>query len=63
MYHNGAIIEDDQLQETLADFFERKIETQTSNDRIDQNICNGQAKIQVNEKDFMTQINILQAMK
>ena len=63
MSHNGIIIPDDELQDALADFFENKIETLVRTARIDQGVYNGYQKMQVDDQDFMTPVNVLIAMK
>ena len=63
MYNNGVMINQENHQEEFADFFETKIRSLVTNTHIDPGVYNGINKLHSQEKNFMTEDNIMKAVK
>ena len=63
MFLNTTQINSDDLPDTFADFFKNKVQNIVNNQVIDDQIYNGKRKVNVNSVDFMTENDVLKAVK
>ena len=63
MNQNGTPIDNDELAEQFAAMFEKKITDIVSETEINDNVYNGTRKLNEQDKNFMTDVNIINAIK
>ena len=63
MLLDGQAVNNEDLAEAFANYFESKVNSLISNANINQSVYNGITKIRVNEENFMTLHNVTKAMK
>ena len=63
MFHNGIKIPEANLADSFAELFKSKVQDIVNEQVISNNVYNGKKKINANTLDFMTETNVLQAIK
>ena len=63
MYYENNLISKDQLPNTFADYFEKKVQTIVREQKISDSVYNGKKKINCQNENFMNTINLKNAIQ
>jgi hypothetical protein len=61
-YNNQELETDEDLAQGFADFFRQKVETITESTTIEQDVFNGEEKVNVDSVDFFTEEKVFEVM-
>ena len=63
LFHANVIVDETEVPDAFASFFKNKIVNLVNESRINCNVYNGTCKVAAEEKNFMSEANVMEAIK
>ena len=63
LFHANVIVDETEVPDAFASFFKNKIVNLVNESRINCNVYNGSCKVAAEEKNFMSEANVMEAIK